>query len=514
MAVATSTGKRPRRPLLLLSGFAAIAESLWMGAPQAADVLEVLHLARLRGRAPGRLPVLRIPRLRLAGLLTRELTIAEASFVLMASFLLSAFLGAVRQVLFNVEFGVGSEASAFYAAIRLPDALFSLVAGGALSSAMIPVLLATAGEEGERAAARLVNLVLNALLAAFVLLVLVGELLTPAFVTHLLAPGFDASTSATTVSLTRLMLLQPVVLAVGSVATAVLNSRNRFGLTALSIASHNLGLIAGIVATRVDPQLGIYGPTFGVLAGALLQVLVLLPGLLSGGFRYQPVIDLRDARLRQVTALLVPNGLAVGVAYTGFIVDTAFASQAPQPGALPAVHNAFMLVGLPIALLGQAVGQSAFPRLAAHATAERWGEMVRTLARSLAAVVALAVPALLGLLLLGRLAIRILFEHGRFGESAGSLTYQVLAVYSIALPAYVAAELLVRGLIALRDTRTPLLTNTVQITGRALIMALLIHSLGVLAIPVAFAVMATLEAFALAAVLGLRMRRRLQPVPV
>ena len=513
MAVVTPVARRPRRPVILLSGFAAIAEAVWMGVPQASDVLEVLHLGRPRDAgARFRLPTLRRPRLRLSGLLTRELSIGEASFVLMASFLFSALLGAVRQVLFNAEFGAGSEASAFYAAIRLPDALFSLIAGGALSSAMIPVLLSTSSEDGAEAAARLVSLVLNALLAAFMLLVLAGELLTPAFVTHLLAPGFDRSTSATTESLTRLMLLQPLILAVGSVATAVLNSRNQFGLTALSVASHNLGLIAGIVATRVHPTLGIYGPALGVLAGAALQVLFLLPGLLGGGFRYRFLLDLGDRRLRQVTALLVPNGLAVGVAYTGFIVDTAFASQAPQAGALPAVHNAFMLVGLPIALLGQAVGQSAFPRLAAYATAERWRDMARTLLRALGAAVALAVPALVGLIVLGRLAIRILFEHGRFGESAGSLTYQVLALYSVALPVYVAAELLVRGLIALRDTRTPLLTNTVQITGRAAIMAWLVPTLGVLAIPIAFAAMATIEAVALGAVLGTRLRRRLQPV--
>ena len=97
---------------------------------------------------PRRVVLPRLPRIRLAGLYTRELNIAEASFVLMASFFFSALLGAVRQVLFNAQFGAGPEASAYYAAFRLPDTLFSLIAGGALSSAMIPVLLSTAREEG------------------------------------------------------------------------------------------------------------------------------------------------------------------------------------------------------------------------------------------------------------------------------------------------------------------------------------------------------------------------------
>jgi putative peptidoglycan lipid II flippase len=224
VAVASQVpGQRQGEPPIQLGGYAALAESAWMGAAQATEVLEPLNQA-----APRRAFALRVPRIRLKGLLTREFSIAEASFLLMASFFVSALLGAVRQVLFNAQFGAGSEASAYYAAFRLPDTLFSLVAGGALSSAMIPVLLSATREEGEDAGWRLTNLVLTALLAVFAVITVIGELFAPAFVAHVLAPGFDAETSRQTVTLTRIMLAQPLILAVGSVATAVLNSRNQF----------------------------------------------------------------------------------------------------------------------------------------------------------------------------------------------------------------------------------------------------------------------------------------------
>jgi putative peptidoglycan lipid II flippase len=372
---------------------------------------------------------------------------------------------------------------------------------------MIPVLLSTRRDDGEDAGWRLANLVLNLLLGVFALVVVLGELLAPVFVQHILAPGFNRPTSALTISLTRLMLLQPLVLAVGSVATAVLNSRNQFLLTAVSVASHNIGLIAGILASQFHPSLGIYGPAWGVVAGAVLQVLILLPGL--RGFQYRPTLSLDDARLREVIHLLIPNGLAVGVLYTGFIIDTAFASQARESAALPALQNAFMLVGLPIALLGQAVGQSAFPRLAAAAAGGEWQALQRTLRRTFGAVIVLAIPTVLVLVFLGRTVIRILFEHGKYGAGASDLTYQVLVAYSIALPAYVATEVVTRGLISLRDTRTPLLTNTMQILGRAAIMFLFIGSAGVLAIPRAFAVMATVETLVLGCVLLLKLRARI-----
>src|SRR5690242_6646139 len=107
MAIALGGQAAGRRqadaPEMVLGGYTALAESAWMGAAQASDVLE-----SLRAAPAGRLrrPVLpRLPRIQLAGLLTRELSIAEATFVLMASFFVSALLGAIRQILFNAAFG-------------------------------------------------------------------------------------------------------------------------------------------------------------------------------------------------------------------------------------------------------------------------------------------------------------------------------------------------------------------------------------------------------------------------
>jgi putative peptidoglycan lipid II flippase len=180
--------------------------------------------------------------------------------------------------------------------------------------------------------------------------------------------------------------------------------------------------------------------------------------------------------------------------------------------ALAAILNAWLLVGLPIALLGQAVGQAAFPRLAAHAAAGDWRAMQATLVRALGAAVALAVPGVLGLVVLGREVVRVLFEHGRFDAAAGSLTYDVLVAYAVALPAYVATELITRGLIALRDTRTPLLTNTAQLFGRAAIIAVFLDAWGVVAIPIAFATTAAAETLLLGAILMRKLRRRIRGV--
>src|SRR5206468_2184694 len=148
-SVQAREGTRERPAMAPLGGYAATAEAAWMGVPQATEFLEPLHLGR--------------PKLRAGRLLNREFGVTSAAVLLMTSFFVSALLGAVRQVLFNRQFGATADASAYYAAFRLPDTLFSLIAGGALSSAFIPVLLGAQREADERTAWRLTSLVLNAL---------------------------------------------------------------------------------------------------------------------------------------------------------------------------------------------------------------------------------------------------------------------------------------------------------------------------------------------------------------
>lgn len=445
---------------------------------------------------------------RLRALVLRECSIPEGSLIFTVAFFISALLGIVRQSLFNAQFGVGMEANAYYAAFRLPDTLVNLVAGGTLSNALIPVLIVAAREGGREAEERLAGLTATVLTVVTGVFALAGVLFAPAFVRGALAPGFDEPTTELTVALTRAMLLQTILVVASSVAIAVLNSRRQFVLTGLSIITHNTTLIAGILAARAYPQLGIWGPALGTVGDAILQLIILWPGLRGNGLRLRPLWDLADRRLRAMLRLLAPNGLSAAVNYGGAIVDTFFASMVTNQAAIPALYNAALLAGLPVRLIGVALGQAAFPHLAADAAAGRWGELRRTLVRALLVVVGLSALAFGGLLLLGRQFIRLVFERDQFSAAAGDLTYTLLVIVCVGLPAYAMTEVLGRALIAMHDTATPLITNCGQLAARALLIWLLLGQLGAAAIPVAVVVSSVLETAALAAVLGVRLRRQ------
>src|SRR5947209_6367448 len=118
----------------------------------------------------------------------RRFSITEAALLLLTAYIASKGLGVIRQVLFNSLFGTGPAATAYYAAFRLPDTIFNLIAGGALTHAFIPVLFSYEKERGKVETWRLISLVFNILLVSLAAIVLVAEFIAPVFVNNLLVP--------------------------------------------------------------------------------------------------------------------------------------------------------------------------------------------------------------------------------------------------------------------------------------------------------------------------------------
>lgn len=443
---------------------------------------------------------------------TRRFSITEAAFLLMLASLTSKGLGVIRQTLFNTLFGTGPDATAYYAAFQLPDTLFTLIAGGAFTYAFIPVFLSYEKNHGAYEVWRLTSLVLNVLLVGLSLLVFVGELIAPAFVTHVLVPGLPPAQQALTTSLTRIMLLHSLILGGGTVATAVLNSKRQFLLPALSIAIYDVGLIGGLLVTLAVPKVGIYGQTYGLLASAVCQVAVQLPGLRQQGARYTFLWDLRHPGLKDVMHLLLPNILAVGIAASGSILETSFASYLPDKGSIPALHNASLLFALPLTLVGQVVGQALLPHLTTQATHGRYVRMSQTLLNIVGMALAISLPATLLLYIGGQPAIHLLFQHGSFDAHSTMLTSLALLGYAVGLPGLTASALLILSFYALKDARTPLMTNIVTLIVRISLILFLLRVLSgtatIMALPLAASITGTGEALVLGLLLWTRLRAK------
>jgi len=444
----------------------------------------------------------------------RRFSITEAAFLLMVALLASRGLGVLRQLLFNVLFGTGSAATAYYAAAYFPETLFDLVAGGALVHAFLPVFLSYEKEHGQREAWRLSSLVFNVMLLTLTVVLILGEFLTPAFVNHWLVPGYAPAEQALTVNLTRIMLLQPLLLGLGTVITAALNSKRQFLLPAFSVAIYNIGLIGGLGVTVLFPSTGIYGPTVGMLVAAALQALVMIPALVKQGARYSFVWNLKHPGLHEILRLLLPNVFSVAIGSIMPILDTAFISYMSDTASLAATRNAYMLFGLPLTLIAQAVGQAAMPQLAAYATARKYVRLRQTLLRIVAISAVLSVLEALALWLLGYPVIHLLFQHGAFTAHSTSLTYLALIGYAIALPGQALTSLLLMTFYSIKNALIPMCCSVLalgaHLAGLFFFLDLFSGSSQVLAIPLALAADGITTTLVLGVLLLVKLHREAQ----
>jgi hypothetical protein len=124
-------------------------------------------------------------------------------------------------------FGLSAQLDAFYAAFRLPDLMFQLVAAGALSAALVPIISALLATDEQRRAWRVVSTVATLVLVALLALAVVFFVAAPLIVPRI--TEFEGAQLEQTIELTRIMLISPILLALGAVATSALNARGRFG---------------------------------------------------------------------------------------------------------------------------------------------------------------------------------------------------------------------------------------------------------------------------------------------
>jgi putative peptidoglycan lipid II flippase len=272
-------------------------------------------------------------------------------------------------------------------------------------------------------------------------------------VRSVIAPGFiSAEQQALTVSLLRVMLLTPMVFGVSGLVMGMLNAHQHFLMPALAPAFYSGGMIFGLLVW--SPQIGVHGVAWGNVLGAVLHLGVQLPALWKQSPRLTLRLSVKDPDVREVGRLMAPRLLGAAAVEVNFLVNTILASAQPE-GSLTAVNQALTIMLMPQMLIAQALAIAAFPTFSAQVALEKWEALRITLARALRGVLYLALPASVGLILLRRPIVSMLFEGGAFSDASTELVACALLWYGLGLTGHALLEVVVRAFYAMRDTRTP-----------------------------------------------------------
>jgi putative peptidoglycan lipid II flippase len=140
------------------------------------------------------------------------------------------------------------------------------------------------------------------------------------------------------------------------------------------------------------------------------------------------------------------------------LVNTILASGLVA-GSLAAINYAWLLMLLPQGVFAQAVATAAFPTFSTQAAKGQRAEMRSTLAATVRAVLFLALPAAVGLIVLRVVLVELLFQRGAFGETSTQMVAWALAFFALGLPAHSVVEIVVRAFYAMHDTKTPVVVG-------------------------------------------------------
>jgi len=381
---------------------------------------------------------------------TARAHVARSAALVAGLFALDKLLGVVRERAVANAFGASAVLDAYIAAFEVPEGLNIVVTGAALTTSLIPILTAAISRNDPDDLWRLVSAVVNWVLGIVCAVSLVAAVWArPIIMT--LAPGFDPPQVTLTVQLMRLVLLQTLVFGLSTLITGVLQAHRHFLLPAISPLFYTLGRILGAVV--LAPHLGIFGLAWGGLAGAACHLLIQVPWLIHRRARWTPA--LRHPDLRPLLRLLMPRMAGMGVTYVNFVLPTVLGSLL-APGAIAAYEYGWKLMQLPETVLGTAMGIVVLPTLATLASQGELDELRRVFSWALRLILALAIPAGLGLLLLGRPLIAILLQGGDFDAVAAARVYHALQFFALGLVGHAALEVVARLFYARRDMWTPL----------------------------------------------------------
>ena len=393
-----------------------------------------------------------------------KIQVIQAAGIVGAATLVSRLLGLVKTMVITAYLGLGLEARAFTSANVVPEAIFFIIAGGAVGSAFIPTFAAYFARDDEAGGWHLFSAVLNLIILAVTGLSLLAIIFAPQLITLFLPELIQEEPDLLplTVRLMRIMLLSSIIFGASGVIMGALQARQHFLLPALAPIIYNLGIIAGALVGVRTVWGTATGMAVGTVVGALGHLLIQLPGLRRKRARYTAVFTLRDPGVRQVLKLMSPRVLGLSFSQINrFII--LFLSGLITKESVPAANYAMTIMLMPQGILGQAMGIASFPTMATLAAQESWDELRRILADALRLLLFLSLPAAVFLMLLGRPIVTVLFQRGAFNAQNADLVAWALLFYALGLAALAGLEVIARAFYALGDTLTPVLAGGVQV---------------------------------------------------
>jgi putative peptidoglycan lipid II flippase len=383
---------------------------------------------------------------------------AQAASVVTAVTMLVSVFGYLREAALAAHFGVSATMDAYFAATFVPNNIYLILVVGTLSPVFIPLILGTSKDYNAERQNETISVVANFICVLLLTLISLG-LLSAKYWLLILFPGFDTSTLLLSVHLTYIIFPSIAFLGLAGILTAVLNAFHRFALAAFAPVCSSVAIILSLVVARGQHAIRAVG--FATAIGFLLQFLVLIPPIVRLGFKYVPRFTFSHPAIAQLLRLGGPLFLYLIVANASAIIERNLASRL-STGAVSAISYAIRLFVVPTNFLAAPLAMVSYPQFAREATMYNYGDLRRQLSQSIRFVIVLFLPITVWVLLNALPLTKIVYERGNFHSQDSIVISRVLRLYGIGILPNAINVILLRCCYALRDTLTPLTSETIN----------------------------------------------------
>ena len=387
--------------------------------------------------------------------------------------ILSRITGFFRAVLAVAVLGTALLADTYNVANTMPNILYNLLVGGALTAIFVPQLVRSFSDEdgGESFASRLVTTISGILLV----LVAVGVIFAPALV-RLYAPefsevGFERELEIA-IAFTRYCLPQIFFLGLFTMLGQVANSRGSFAPLMWAPIANNLIVIAVFGAfLALQDELAVGNITsfqvqllgWGTTAGVVIQALILIPIVKRSGIKLRLTFGVKG--LGKSFGLAGWTLIYVLISQLGYLVTvnvaTAAAVRNAQAGVAAGVGftpytSAYYVMLLPYSIVTISIITALLPHLSRLAIEKKSEDVRLQLIRAIKMVGVVTVPSAIALILFGPLITEVLYM-GIPLEDSRYIGY-VLAAMGFGLIPFSINLILIRGFNAFEDTKTQVIS--------------------------------------------------------
>jgi putative peptidoglycan lipid II flippase len=398
--------------------------------------------------------------------LTVKGQILRSASVIAVITLISRVCGYLRDQRIALLLGTSPAADSFILAFRVPALIRRLTAEGSLGASFIPLFSGYLRNRPRQEAwdfAQKIFWDTAILLGAVAFL---GIIFSRQVIGVYTVFGNRQVHWSLAVSLNRIIFPSIFFMGLAALASAILNSFHVFGIPAASSIFFNLSVIAFSFAFLYRPILGVLPETLrspaavlaaGILIGTFFQLAIQIPSLVRRGMSLLPVrASVSDPGVREFGSMMIPSFFGMGVYQINLFVDTIFATASRMPsGSITSLYVADRVMQLVLGSYAVAMSTVILPTMSHQLAAGQLEEMKRTFAFALRIVSFITIPAAVGLILLRRPIIQVLFQHGRFVAESTSLTANALLYYAFGLPAFAAIKLISPMYYSAKDTVTP-----------------------------------------------------------